>query len=246
MRTSATQATRVPECGVARPQSSYSNRVATYHSASPSFLGDFDPALLPPSLSSYLPHSTHPTSRLLLAQMPWQTSYAVADIPDDEHQKILARIRRMPPTDVCAALLNLRPYLEKPGHVYVHVRLHWDILQNSPTIADDDDLDYLDIKVGEAIDMDARRAGHAKCDGKEIIWCFYYKTDHPKLIERLTHLTLAQIGAKRVPYPCKGCAVRHREHFSEKCAALEFVASIIKDWIRKIREPPVRHPMYDE
>ncbi|KAF8135932.1 hypothetical protein K438DRAFT_1786692 [Mycena galopus ATCC 62051] len=186
--------------------------------------------------SSYLPHSTQPTSWLDLsfrtrtadftlafntAQMPWQTSHAVADMPDDERQKILARIRRMPPTDACAALLNLRPYLEKPGHVYVHVRLNWDILQNAPTIADDDDLDYLDIKVGKAIDMDARRAGYAKCDGEEIIWCFYYKTDHPKLIGLRSSPSRTFLGEVR------GAGVR----------GVGF---------RKIGELPVRHPMYDE
>ncbi|KAF8144792.1 hypothetical protein K438DRAFT_1782508 [Mycena galopus ATCC 62051] len=154
--------------------------------------------------------------------------------------------RRLTPPDACDALLNLRPYLEQPGHVYVHVRLNKDVLQNPPTIPDDEELDYLDIKVGEAIDMDARRAAYAKCDGEEILWCFYYRTDHPKLIERLTHLTLAHIGAKRVPYPCHGCLVRHREHFSEQCAALEFVATTIEHWIRYIGEVPVRHAMYDE
>ncbi|KAF8125847.1 hypothetical protein K438DRAFT_1790940 [Mycena galopus ATCC 62051] len=160
---------------LARPQFSYSNRVATYHSASTPFLGDFDPALLPPSLSSYLP-------QLDSADFTLAFNTDSLDSATPPLRPYFQHSRRMPPTDACAALLNLRPYLEKPGHVYVHVRLNWDILQNAPTIADDDDLDYLDIKVGKAIDMDARRAGYAKCDGEEIIWCFYYKTDHPKLI----------------------------------------------------------------
>ncbi|KAJ6607951.1 hypothetical protein B0H10DRAFT_2194612 [Mycena sp. CBHHK59/15] len=80
---------------------------------------------------------------------------------------------------------------------------NWDVLENPSTIPDDEDLDYLDIKVGEAIYIDARCASYAKCDGEEIIWCFYYPTSHPKLIgsvsldpERLTHLTLAYISAK--------------------------------------------------
>ncbi|KAJ6623244.1 hypothetical protein B0H10DRAFT_2213636 [Mycena sp. CBHHK59/15] len=103
---------------------------------------------------------------------------------------------RLTPLDACNALLNVRPYLEQPGFVYTHIHRNWDVLENPPTIPDDEDLDYLDIKVGEAIYIDARCASYAKCDGEEIIWCFYYPTSHPKLIERLTHLTLAYISAK--------------------------------------------------
>ncbi|KAF8164176.1 hypothetical protein K438DRAFT_1775691 [Mycena galopus ATCC 62051] len=124
------------------------------------------------------------------------------------------------------------------------MRTNWDVLDNPSAI--DEDLDYLDIKVGETIDMDARRASYAKCDGEQLIWCFYYPTNHPKLIERLTHLTLAEIGARRVPYPCRGCQVRHREHSSEACAGLEFVVSTIEYWIRQIGEVPVRYAMYEE
>ncbi|KAJ7818084.1 hypothetical protein B0H14DRAFT_2601578 [Mycena olivaceomarginata] len=180
----------------------------------------------------------------LSPQMPWQKSDAVADMAEDERQRILAQIRRLPPTDACDALLNVRPYLEHPGFVYTHMRVDWDVLHNPPAIADADDLDYLDIKVGETIHINARRASYTKCDGEELIWCFYYPTNHPKLIERLTHLTLAAIGAKRLPNPCKGCQVCHREHFSEQRAGLEFVVLTIEYWIRRIGEVPVKYAMY--
>ncbi|KAJ7838472.1 hypothetical protein B0H14DRAFT_3700006 [Mycena olivaceomarginata] len=164
---------------------------------------------------------------LLCTEMVWQKSNAVADMADDDRRKILARIQRLSPSDACDALLNIRPYLERPGLVYTHLRMNGDVLTNPPTIPDDENLDYLDIKVGETADIDVRRASS------------------PKLIQRLTHLTLAYIGAKRVPYPCNGCRVRHREHFSEGCAALDVVALTIEYWIRKIGETPVRFAMYE-
>ncbi|KAF8181992.1 hypothetical protein K438DRAFT_1975938 [Mycena galopus ATCC 62051] len=183
-----------------------------------------------------------PSSQTVLTrifpQMPWRKSHAVSDMTDLARNQILTAIRRMPPPDACDALLNIRPYLEQPGVVYAHIRINWNVLANPPTIPDDEQLDYLDLKVGQTTDIDARRAAYAKCEGEEILWCFYYATDHPKLIERLTHLTLAYIGAKRVPYPCQGCKVCHREHFSEGCAVLELVAATIEYWIRKIGEVP--------
>jgi hypothetical protein len=60
--------------------------------------------------------------------------------------------------------------------------MNWDVLTNPPTIPDDENLDYLDIKVGETADIDVRRALYAKCEGEEIMWCFYYPTSSPKLI----------------------------------------------------------------
>ncbi|KAF8144831.1 hypothetical protein K438DRAFT_1782454 [Mycena galopus ATCC 62051] len=95
-----------------------------------------------------------------LSRLPGSTSVFVLEQPT--LRLLLAQTRLTPP-------LRHFDLTSSTGHVYVHVCLNWDILQNAPTIADDDDLNYLDIKVGEAIDMDARRTGYAKCDGEEII-----------------------------------------------------------------------------
>ncbi|KAJ7240116.1 hypothetical protein B0H12DRAFT_1237386 [Mycena haematopus] len=183
--------------------------------------------------------------------MPFYKAQSVAEMEETERVKILATMaqrlsRRMTPHDACDALVNVRPYLEHVGYVYVHLRPYWDALDALPSIPDDEDVDYLDFKIGETSDIDARRVGYAKCRGEPIAWCFYYPTAFPKLIERLTHLSLNFIGAKRVPYPCRGCQVRHREHYSEYCAHLELIAETIEFWIRRIGEVPVRHPMYDE
>jgi hypothetical protein len=64
------------------------------------------------------------------------------------------------------------------------------------------------------------------------------------LLERLTHLTLRAMGAQRVPYPCYGCTVRHREHSSEAKGRLEVVAGIIEYWMRQIGEDPIRVPVH--
>jgi hypothetical protein len=57
---------------------------------------------------------------------------------------------------------------------------------------------------------------------------------------------LLAMGAKRVPYSCYGCGVRHREHYSEaKSGGLEVVAAIIEYWMQRIGEVPVRNPIYN-
>lgn len=102
------------------------------------------------------------------------------------------------------------------------------------------------------------------CVDEPILWGYYYETSHPKLIgesicfrfhffgpnagasECLIHLTLCAMGAKRIPYPCHGCEVRHREHFSEaKSGKLDMVAAIIEYWIYRIGEQPTRIPIYE-
>ncbi|KAJ7747592.1 hypothetical protein B0H14DRAFT_2636732 [Mycena olivaceomarginata] len=163
-----------------------------------------------------------------------------------ERVHVLSTIRRMDPPDACDALINIRPYLEKAGVVYVQLRNNWEELERQPTVPVNEFLDYLDAKVGKARDIGISCVAYKKCDGETILWCYYYPTSHAKLIERLTHLTLAYVGAKRIPYPCRGCQVRHREHFSEGCAGLEFIAQVIEFWMRRIGEVPVRYVMYEE
>ncbi|KAJ6448016.1 hypothetical protein C8R45DRAFT_1115547 [Mycena sanguinolenta] len=199
------------------------------------------------SLNYRLPTSSFLSLRSNLA-MPFHKADSVADMDEAQCVKILGQIRRMDPHDACDALCNLRPYLEPAGGgcVYTHLRLNWEQLDLLPAVPLDQEIDYLDLKIGETGNLENRRAAYAKCQGEPIVWCYYYPTACPKLIERLTHITLAYIGAKRASYPCWGCFVRHREHVSEHYTDLELVATTIEYWMRRIGEVPVRHEMYEE
>jgi hypothetical protein len=149
--------------------------------------------------------------------------------------------------------------------VYTHLRPNWEVLEDAAEVGDDElELDWVDLKVGEAHDLDVRREYYElDCVDEPIVWAYCYQTSHAKLIgrcfvvsnfwtddrctasERLTHLTLRAMGAQRIPYSCHGCGVRHREHFSEaKSGGLEVVAAIIEYWMRRIGEDPVRIPLY--
>ncbi|KAJ7867171.1 hypothetical protein B0H13DRAFT_1897692 [Mycena leptocephala] len=182
--------------------------------------------------------------------MPWNMDEFAASLPDDVRKSIMSRLCRLSARDPLAAAeayLNLRPYKERPGITYTHLRPNWEVLDNAANIPDDEELDWVDIKVGEARDLDVRREYYERdCVDEPILWAYCYKTSHPKLIERLTHLTLLAMGAKRVPYSCYGCGVRHREHYSEaKSGGLEVVAAIIEYWMQRIGEVPVRNPIYN-
>ncbi|KAJ7602315.1 hypothetical protein DFH06DRAFT_1152923 [Mycena polygramma] len=156
----------------------------------------------------------------------------------------LCRLAARAPLEAAEAYLNIRPYKERPGHVYTHLRPNWEILGANAT--DDDELDYVDLKVGQAHNLELRMENYeVDCVDEPILWAYSYQTSRPKLIERLTHLTLWAMDAKRVSYPCYGCNVRHREHFSEaKSGGLEVVAAIIEYWLGRIGEVPVRVPVY--
>ncbi|KAJ7616289.1 hypothetical protein DFH06DRAFT_1145560 [Mycena polygramma] len=143
----------------------------------------------------------------------------------------LCRLAARAPLEAAEAYLNIRPYKERPGHVYTHLRPNWEILGANAT--DDDELSRW---------------------GKPTIWSCAWRimrsiawmnlssgrilTRPPaQSSSRLTHLTLWAMDAKRVSYPCYGCNVRHREHFSEaKSGGLEVVAAIIEYWLGRIGE----------
>ncbi|KAJ7602317.1 hypothetical protein DFH06DRAFT_1139021 [Mycena polygramma] len=153
----------------------------------------------------------------------------------------MARICRLAahaPLEAAEAYLNIRPYKEHHGVVYTHLRPNHEVLDNAADVPDEEELDWVDLKVGKAEDIVARRGDYeAVCVDEPIIWGYYYETSHPKLIERLTHLTLWAMDAKRVPYPCHGCGVRHREHFSEaKSGGLDVVAAVIEYWLGRLGE----------
>ncbi|KAJ7922744.1 hypothetical protein B0H13DRAFT_1865581 [Mycena leptocephala] len=188
-------------------------------------------------------------SKLLLrCTMPWIMDDFAASLPDDDRKILMARLCRLAvrePLEAAEAYLNIRPHKERLGVVYTHLRPNWEVLDNAADIPDDEELDWVDVKVGEAEDMDVRREYYERdCVDKLILWAYYYQTSNPKLIERLTHLTLRTMGAQHVPYPCYGCAVRHREHSSEAKGGLEVVAGIIEYWMRRIGEDPIRVPIH--
>ncbi|KAJ7664050.1 hypothetical protein DFH06DRAFT_1128396 [Mycena polygramma] len=153
----------------------------------------------------------------------------------------LCRLASRAPIEAAEAYVNLRPYKERPGFVYTHRRPNWEVLDDAPNVPVAQ-LDWVDIKVGQAVDLEERQLDYElDCVDEPIGWVFCYETSRPKLIERLTHLTLWEMGAKRVPYPCRGCGVRHREHFSEVISGgVEVVGLIIEYWMRRIGEQPTR------
>ncbi|KAJ6593740.1 hypothetical protein B0H19DRAFT_1056220 [Mycena capillaripes] len=182
--------------------------------------------------------------------MPWNLDPFAASISDDIRKNIISQLCRLSvrdPRKAAEAYLNLRPYKEHPGFVYAHLRSNWEILDNADDVPEGKELDWVDVRVGKCGDMTIQRDYYAAdCVGEPIAWVFCYETSHPKLIERLTHLTLADMGAKRIPYPCHGCNIRHREHSSEaKSGGLEVVGGIIEYWIVRIGEVPTQIPLYD-
>ncbi|KAJ7445571.1 hypothetical protein B0H11DRAFT_1930566 [Mycena galericulata] len=164
---------------------------------------------------------------------------------------ILGRIRRerayIDPMDAAEAYFNLRPYLEKPGLVYVHMRRNAAMFGSIPTRPAGEEVDWVDVKPGRATDLAARRESYAdKCVGVELAWQYCYETKYSVLLERLVHLTLTARGAKRQPEECEGCGVWHREYFGEGAAGgLDGVAGIIEYWMRRLGEVPVQVPLYN-
>ncbi|KAJ7083166.1 hypothetical protein B0H15DRAFT_932493 [Mycena belliarum] len=151
------------------------------------------------------------------------------------------------PLDAAEAYLNLRPYLEPPaGNVYVFLQLNEAIVQWIPHAPLGLEIDTLDLKVGKANDVDARRAGHeAQCPGIQRVWAYHYQTNYPKLLERLVHLSLKDLQAQRPIRSCEKCSVHHREFYGEEASGgLEGVAEIIEYWLKRIGEVPRRQALY--
>ncbi|KAJ6454894.1 hypothetical protein C8R47DRAFT_1082964 [Mycena vitilis] len=170
-----------------------------------------------------------------------------ASLPEADRKKIMSALCRLAaraPIEAAEAYLNIRPYQEHRGFVYTHGRPNWQVLEDAPNVPLAQ-LDWIDVKVGQAENVEVRQLDYElDCVDEPIAWAFCYETSRPKLIERLTHLTLWEMGAKRVPYPCYGCGVRHREHFSlEISGGVEVVGMIIEYWMRRIGEEPTRIPL---
>ncbi|KAJ7503606.1 hypothetical protein B0H11DRAFT_2222232 [Mycena galericulata] len=163
----------------------------------------------------------------------------IANVSEAERVHLMSQLRNIrDPFDAAEATFNLRLYKPTvPGKVYVHARANKEVLAGLAFIPADEDVDHVDLKHGRTNDIDRRRGEYArKCKGEEIIWCYYYETQHTKLLERLVHLSLRH--AKRHPYACHGCGVKHCEHFAEEAAGgLEGIAEIIEYWLRRLGEP---------
>jgi hypothetical protein len=82
------------------------------------------------------------------------------------------------PLEAAEAYLNICPHKEHPGVIYKHLRPNWEVLDNATDIPDDEELDWVDVKVGKVEDLDVRH----NCVDEPILWAYYYQTSYPKLI----------------------------------------------------------------
>ncbi|KAJ7906994.1 hypothetical protein B0H13DRAFT_1880053 [Mycena leptocephala] len=175
-----------------------------------------------------------------ICTMPGTIHSFVAGLPEAERQSIMASLRNLKtrdPLTAAEAVFNIRPYKERHGKVYVQIRPNQVLVQTIPFAPAGQEVDYIDVKAGFTTNLTARRKSYEKkCKDEEIVWLFCYETSHPKLIERLTHLSLWALDAHRDPYACWGCGVRHQEHFCEGgSGGIENVAAIIEGWLLSSR-----------
>ncbi|KAJ6606241.1 hypothetical protein DFH09DRAFT_1067114 [Mycena vulgaris] len=166
----------------------------------------------------------------------------------------LARLAKVDLDAAEDAYIALDPYIEHPGGaVYVFLQRCDDpALQHAL---------YVDLKVGKANDVVHRRLGHqTQCPDVHRVWAYYYPTTRPMLIgkrplavsrptlsaaERLVHLRLDAMGARRPLHPCAKCAKRHREFYAEELTGeLAAVAALIEAKIRRIGDVPICIPLY--
>ncbi|KAJ7766539.1 hypothetical protein DFH07DRAFT_769801 [Mycena maculata] len=196
--------------------------------------------LTPGSLSRSQNTTTYPTA------MPFHPQYDEAI-----RQAILYLLRvytRADPIGAAESYLAIQPYIPKPGWVYVQARVNWTFFFNIPTFPPGQDVCYIDFKIGECANVPARREGYEReCVGEEILWAFCYPTTDCRLLERLVHNTLRARGAKRTPYPCYGCGVRHREHYGERASGgFCGVRQIIEYWLWRRGKVPIFVPLYND
>ncbi|KAJ7614583.1 hypothetical protein B0H17DRAFT_1152973 [Mycena rosella] len=144
--------------------------------------------------------------------------------------------------------LNLQPHIEKPGNVYVFLQQNEGLIGLLPNHQPGTAVDCVDLKVGKAEVVEARWQGHqAQCKGVQRIWAYRYTTNKPKLIdvERLVHIRLRAMNARQLLISCTKCAKRHCKFYGKDAAGgLEGVASLIEARLIKIREVPIRIPLY--
>ncbi|KAJ6491073.1 hypothetical protein C8R45DRAFT_928895 [Mycena sanguinolenta] len=175
-------------------------------------------------------------------QLAYLSPDFVMTMDDTERCSIQAKIGRLCPHEAAEAIYNIRPYADFPGKVYVHLKIDNATLAGIATLPADEDVDFVSLKLGRAVDIERRRTQYAReCKGQEIVWAFYYETQHCKLLaahfnaEALIHRSLKALNAMRAPTPCAGCAVKHREYAAEMAAgSLEGVAAIVEYWMERL------------
>ncbi|KAF8181995.1 hypothetical protein K438DRAFT_1975941 [Mycena galopus ATCC 62051] len=157
----------------------------------------------------------------------------------------LRSLSRLAQVDIDAAedaYIALDPYIEQPGGgVYVFLQRCDDPALQHVDV-------FVDLKVGKANDVAHRRRGHqSQCPDIHRVWAYFYPTTRPMLIERLVHLRLDAMGARRSLHPCAKCLKHHKEFYGEELTGgLDAVAALIEAKIRKIGDIPICIPLiYD-
>ncbi|KAJ7447691.1 hypothetical protein FB451DRAFT_1567493 [Mycena latifolia] len=141
----------------------------------------------------------------------------------------LAAITRIPdPIEQVLAHIQSRRYKDFSVELYTVFRVTRVFCEDLGL-----EVDHLEIKAGYAIDTIRRQFQyHDSCRGVEFIWCYKYRCDEIKLLERLVHLSLRAHGAALAPRLCPGCNVRHREFFLDLAAGgIEGLCGIIEFWL---------------
>ncbi len=139
--------------------------------------------------------------------MPWTLDEFVGSIPEAERQKLMyelyvvaipaiaydaecrrRRVARRDPLEAAQGYFNVRPYKEHAGVVYVHLRPNWEVLDQAGELPAEE-MDWVDLKVGETGDLERRRNDYERdCIGEPIAWAYCYKTAHAKLVGEFTVL----------------------------------------------------------
>ncbi|KAJ7175666.1 hypothetical protein C8R46DRAFT_1030702 [Mycena filopes] len=93
-------------------------------------------------------------------------------------------------------------------------------------------LDRLEVKVGHSQDVETRRSWY----GTTIT-----PADRRMLAERLIHLTLDVLGAKRTIRACPGCTTQHREYYTfRSIGSFECLSGIIQFWLGELGQDVVK------
>ncbi|KAJ7467392.1 hypothetical protein B0H11DRAFT_1921429 [Mycena galericulata] len=115
----------------------------------------------------------------------YQMEGFVDNIPEVERLRLMRHIRNIRDRSAAAeATYNLRLYKpEGPGKIYVQLRGNKQVLDVLAVLPAGQPVDHVDLKLGRTDDIERRRGEYARdCKGEEIVWCFYYETQHAKLL----------------------------------------------------------------
>ncbi|KAJ7732817.1 hypothetical protein B0H14DRAFT_3517558 [Mycena olivaceomarginata] len=216
----------------------------------------FSPSTTTTRTNVYTLSFDHHNSNERIFSMPQHLSHHRLSSSAAEIRADLRNLARLAKSDLDAAedaYIAFDPYIEHPGGgVYAFLQLCDD-----PALQQHQ---FVDVKIGKANDVAIRRLGHQrKCPGVQRIWAYFYPTSRPMLVgeclltiscprlsveERLVHLHLNTMGARRPIHPCAKCVTNHQEFYSEELVSLEDVAELIEAKIRKIGDVAVCIPLF--